>query len=429
MKLAHKFYLSLVLPLVIGPVFVTYLTYSRVQENSKTLTHALILQSMTARILTLMLVQDDASKAILIDPDQLAKYSEAKIAAYDESTKLLDDISSKGTTEKMSEIIRQLKFIDETLLRPIDTKILETIFEDKEEARKLYFAKYDPERTKYVDLIDDLANEGRKNVELESQKMSINNTSSFFQIGIALLFGIVTVAAAIHVLSKQIVEAQNKAAKSFEDLQYRSRVIATIYENLAPGFFLIDSNLILKEGFTKSCKNLLQKDVKVGDSFSDLLCISERDISTFRILFSQVFEDVLPEDVNLSQLPNIVKLGDRSLHLDYSVIRDDSSGKIENIMVSVSDITNQVAAQLESKRLGILINILNNKKDFCAYLQDFKESLEIAEECIERKSWLEAKQLLHTLKGNTGVFGLTNITSVIHKSEDHDSVTTHRTLS
>jgi hypothetical protein len=195
-----------------------------------------------------MLIQDDASKAILLDPSQLEKFSESKIKAYDELKKLLQEISNPGAPVRMEHLIKELQEIDESKLRPIDTQILETLFENPEEARKLYFEKYDPERLKYAKLVNELKEAGVNLVESESQSMASSNAASFQHIVLALALGIFGVILAIQILGKQIALAQLKIAKAFDELKNRTRTIETIYNNLASGFFLVDPQLKLQDG-------------------------------------------------------------------------------------------------------------------------------------------------------------------------------------
>lgn len=195
-----------------------------------------------------MLIQDDASKAILLDPSQLEKFSESKIKAYDELKKLLQEISNPGAPVRMEHLIKELQEIDESKLRPIDTQILETLFENPEEARKRYFEKYDPERLKYAKLVNELKEAGVNLVESESQSMASSNAASFQHIVLALALGIFGVILAIQILGKQIALAQLKIAKAFDELKNRTRTIETIYNNLASGFFLVDPQLKLQDG-------------------------------------------------------------------------------------------------------------------------------------------------------------------------------------
>src|SRR6478735_4819617 len=96
LPLAAKFYLTLVLPLVLVSLAVCFMSFRALQNNATHLADVLRIESKTNRILSLLLVQDDASKAMLIDPGQLEKYSVRKIEAYDNHKKLLNELQQEA---------------------------------------------------------------------------------------------------------------------------------------------------------------------------------------------------------------------------------------------------------------------------------------------------------------------------------------------
>lgn len=422
MKLSHKFYLTLVLPLVFVSGLVSAITYVGLGRNSRSLTDALRDQSKSSQALALMLTQDDATKALLIDPNQLEKFSGNKIAAYDEHKKILKELKVEVKSQKMRNIITELEEIDDKELRPIDTKVLEKLFEDIPAAQQMYFKEYDPLRGRYEKLIRELALEGVRAASDANANMQSNNQYSLLKIGLALAFGIIVVSIAIKILSKQVESAQAKIAESFLEISIRSKTISSIYDNLKSGFFLLNRNLQLQDGFTKSCTDILEKPLKTGQYIVDILNLPERDVATFKLLVQQVFDDILPEDMSIGQIPSVFELGQKSIRLEFSVIRQTPNA-IESLMVTINDVSAEIAAQAESIKLQSILNIIRSKSGFVSFLEDFCLSIDIAQEALKNKETAKLKMILHTLKGNSGIYGLHGIAKYIHNVESESEIT------
>ena len=89
--------------------------------------------------------------------------------------------------------------------------------------------------------------------------------------------------------------------------------------------------------------------------------MSERMAGHYRLMVEQVFEDILPEDLSLEQVParHVIEQGEgseyirRVLNLEGSVIRGKDT-KIMAILFTVNDITSLEAAETENKKNSAL---------------------------------------------------------------------------
>lgn len=124
------------LPFVFVSILLGVLTNHYLEENSRELTDSLEVYNIASELMPSLLTQDDATKAMLIDLGQLETYSERKINAYDKTQSLLEEISKRLDTPAEKELIVKLNSLDESTLRPLDTKILELLFEDMDKARE-----------------------------------------------------------------------------------------------------------------------------------------------------------------------------------------------------------------------------------------------------------------------------------------------------
>src|SRR5687767_2880729 len=147
-SLATKLYLTLV-PTILTAAMTIVLTRISLDTNARDLIAAGQLKQRALESLTLLLTQDDASKALLIDMEN-AEAGDRKIQAYDAMVTTFKDMAALAPAPEFHAVIEDLKRIDSNELRPLDTRILETMGGGQPEAaRKLYFGTYEPIRARY----------------------------------------------------------------------------------------------------------------------------------------------------------------------------------------------------------------------------------------------------------------------------------------
>ncbi|HYX38168.1 MAG TPA: 7TM diverse intracellular signaling domain-containing protein [Oligoflexus sp.] len=220
---------------------------------------------------------------------------------------------------------------------------------------------------------------------------------------------------------EQVSIAEKEIRTLNDDLELkvieRTQTIRTILDNVRSGFLMIDSEFRVQEGFTKSCWEILGPQVAPRVPLADLLDVSNRDRSLLELALRQAFEDVMPEDVTLAQIPSRYPLGRKVVALQGSVIRN-SLGKPEALLLSISDASQLVKAEQESSKNKSLLKIISEKSSFRAFLKDSLDSLNGCLSLIDQQNQREVAMALHTLKGNFALYGLEPIAAFIHEIEE-----------
>lgn len=204
-------------------------------------------------------------------------------------------------------------------------------------------------------------------------------------------------------------------------VQERTQTIRIILDNVKAGFLLVDQNLKINEGFTRSCPSILGKEIEAGQSFIDLFDLSQRQRDHFELAINQVFDDVMPESATLSQIQGRVPVGDRVISLQGSIVREDS-GRVQSILFTITDSTLLVHAEKEAKLNQVLLRIMQNKEGFRSFILDTYADLDKATEACHNKRQDQVRMILHTLKGNFAAYGLEEISQFIHEMEDKSSI-------
>ena len=135
-----------------------------------------------------------------------------------------------------------------------------------------------------------------------------------------------------------------------------------------------------------------------------------------QIAWEQLLEGIVPLGVSLSQLPERVQNNQRQLKFEYQIIFD-SKKSIQSVIIMVADISAQVRQEaLEEERKESREVIENFTRDREGFTRFFSEANGLVESIQDRESNLYG--LLHTLKGNCGIFGVNSVARVCHELED-----------
>jgi two-component system chemotaxis sensor kinase CheA len=139
----------------------------------------------------------------------------------------------------------------------------------------------------------------------------------------------------------------------------------------------------------------------------------------FEVAWEQVLDGVLPLELTIEQLPRRLSIGTRELEIAYKPICD-SSGRLERVLVVLSDVT----AVLERTRVEAqerdLLNLFSRLlEDRAAGAEFVWETDEIIDRLVQGgEDQASTLRLLHTLKGNAALFGLDSLAAFCHALED-----------
>ncbi|MGH1340222.1 MAG: ATP-binding protein [Nannocystales bacterium] len=217
---------------------------------------------------------------------------------------------------------------------------------------------------------------------------------------------------------------QQELARNAEVLEgqvaERTRAIRTILDNVAFGFVLVGRELKVLPGFTRSCNELFgREEIVAGTPLIELLGADDNRKWALEILLEQVFEDLMPEETTLEQIPSRFPIGDRVLSMKASVVRGDDD-EVVSMLLSISDVTALEEAQREAQRNGALVSILGKRVAFGRFVADARNLLEQAR---DEEDQAVIRRLVHTVKGNAASWGLVDVASVAHAVEDEEVIT------
>jgi two-component system chemotaxis sensor kinase CheA len=198
----------------------------------------------------------------------------------------------------------------------------------------------------------------------------------------------------------------------------RTRDLQAILDNVVFGFLVVGGDGVVRDGFTRSCVDLLGRDGIAGASLGAALGFDAAHCADLALGLSQVFDDILPTELVLDQLPRRATGADgRSLRLDGRVIRG-GDGAVDAILITISDVTALEAAQHENARYRLLVQLLRQREAFVSFVTDFRALARDAYAAVAASDDQLARRAIHTMKGNAACFGLAEVAQLAHTVED-----------
>lgn len=190
-----------------------------------------------------------------------------------------------------------------------------------------------------------------------------------------------------------------------------------VLENVGQGFVCVEPDGTMATQRSAILERWLGP-AKEGVALWDYLASEDSDAAAWlAFAWGEVFEDVLPLELTLSQLPAHVVARGRVLDLDYRPIFQQD--RVARILVIASDGTDRVARERSEARqqeaLRIFECLMTDKEGF---VESFAEVQHLVEAVLEGAGDLvTVKRNIHTIKGTSGFLGVTSLSTWCHAVE------------
>jgi two-component system chemotaxis sensor kinase CheA len=213
---------------------------------------------------------------------------------------------------------------------------------------------------------------------------------------------------------EKIVEARTN------ELAVRQRDMRRVLDNVRQGFLTID-----REGVV-SAERSLQFDRWFGttsepETLWSLLARHSPDFAECtRVAWTEVVEGIMPLDLTLDQMPRELQVGDAHYRVAYQPIVEGTDQ--DRFLVVVTDVTAEILGEsAERDRRETMLLFERLLADRNAVLDYFEEGSALVG-LLARAGTSDLASLsrsLHTLKGNSAIFGLDSVAALCHDLESY----------
>lgn len=232
-------------------------------------------------------------------------------------------------------------------------------------------------------------------------------------------------AEAMNALLDKVWITQFQLAAKEEMLQklveIRTAEVHEILNNVRTGFLLALRDETVLDNYSHACTVIFgTTDIK-GKKLSALMGLAPREAHSFSLSYEQVFDDFLPLEVTIAQLPKEFVLQGRSYLIDAApIVAPD--GRTVKMFFTISDTTEMRELSRQNALRQALIEIVRQKDAFMACLRETRRAFAAA---LASPSQPAFRSFLHTVKGNLSCFELHELVKLIHSIEDVDEITPH----
>jgi HAMP domain-containing protein/HPt (histidine-containing phosphotransfer) domain-containing protein len=213
---------------------------------------------------------------------------------------------------------------------------------------------------------------------------------------------------------------EHKVEERTLELAVKNRDMQLVLDNVDHGFITLSP-----DGMMLGERSRLVTDwfgPSTGPApFWDYLNVTSRGFAVaLRLGWAQMQDGFLPLEVCMTQLPERLTNGTRTWSFRYLPFFKDS--EMEGVLVVVADVTEQLAREREDAEQTELMQgfkkLMLDRSGFTAFL---REAGAMVEEVTSRRGdgdLTSIKRTLHTLKGSSGMMGLTVVARLCHILED-----------
>ncbi len=230
------------------------------------------------------------------------------------------------------------------------------------------------------------------------------------QSGVALLVILVIAGVTAYGLrlAAQFVAAQADLVRQRGDMKL-------VFDNVAQGLVTVGRDGVVSAERSRVVDKWFGAPDPQVDFARYLARGSAADELRFQLGFDQFTEDVMPRELSLDQLPKRIVVSGTPLGLEYRPVYDDSD-KLAKLVIVISDRTADEAREAASADQQELVAIFERVgRDREGYLGFFADSVEkITQLVAGTLDRAQTLHVLHTLKGNGGVFGAVGIAAHCH---------------
>lgn len=288
---------------------------------------------------------------------------------------------------------------------------------------------------KQTPILNGLATELTRDLEARSEQLA----ARLRYLMLAGLFVAIGLALALAYL----VAARRKQDRAVFEAQRQTQ---DILKTVKDGLFLLDSNLKIGPTHSAAVQQLFQRETLAGITFEDLLrpLVPEKTLQTalkfVKVLWSERTRENLVKSINpLGEVEvsfDDGRGGHETSYLEFDFHRVKSDDRVDNILVSVNDVSARVMLARELKesqdkaqaQLDTLLGVLHvDPSQLASFLDDSDAAMRMVnsilkeparEESAFRKKLDSIFRQVHAVKGEASALGLASVESRAHQFED-----------
>jgi two-component system, chemotaxis family, sensor kinase CheA len=210
-------------------------------------------------------------------------------------------------------------------------------------------------------------------------------------------------------------------AERTRNLDERNKQMRMVLDHVEQGMVVLSRDGVLDGERSAALDRWFGAPAPHSTLWSYLEPVNRGTAAALAMSWGQLQEDILPLELNLAQLPSRFEgTNGRHFEIAYQPIFGDAAS-FAKMLVLITDVTERVVRErseaVQAETLALFEQITADRTGF----QDFLDETESTMKRLlspEPRDVTEILRELHTLKGNTGLFGLRTMAKLLHEIED-----------
>jgi two-component system chemotaxis sensor kinase CheA len=200
-------------------------------------------------------------------------------------------------------------------------------------------------------------------------------------------------------------------------VQARTRHIALILDSTGDGLISVDLDGTVRGQVSAAAAAWFGAPAP-GTPIWDYLAAGDASAAGMMMIgLQQIADDLMPFELSADQMPRRIQRGDQVIELTWKQVIED--GRFVHLLVVASDVTRRIAAEkaeAEAREIQTVVgHILRDRAGFGRFVA---ETDALLGDAATSRDPLVTKRILHTIKGNTAIFGFTALAAAVHAVED-----------
>jgi signal transduction histidine kinase len=255
-----------------------------------------------------------------------------------------------------------------------------------------------------------------------------NYDASIWVVLVHALFVVIETVAAVFIARSfydNVIGLEKIVAARTREVEARNRDMRRVLDHVAQGLLTLTPSGQIGDERSRVVDGWLGAPPPSGRLSDWVRAVDPKFATWLDLAIEELAEDILPREVVIGQLPGRFEIpreeGKQTFSVDYKPIESED-GELERLLVVITDITAQLqqaeaeAEQRENLKLFELIGA-----DASGFEEFYDEANRMLRRIIDDPDLdlVDLKRLVHTLKGNTALFGLERVSKRFHVLEDH----------
>jgi two-component system chemotaxis sensor kinase CheA len=248
-----------------------------------------------------------------------------------------------------------------------------------------------------------------------------NYQASFWTVAVHAAFVVLESVAAVFVARgffDNVIGLEKIVAARTAALDERTRDMRLVLDNVEQGLFTVNLAGAMTAERSKILESWLGAPPASSSLFEYLAPHDDNFTAQLRLGWDELASGMMPLEVTLYQLPTRLAVGERYLRFSYQPI---GGGDVpEMMLVVITDMTAEVARErAELHRRELVAAFERFAKDRNGFTEFYDEAEELVKNLASGRdaSVTEVYRRVHTLKGNSALFGIDSISMYCHELE------------